>query len=132
MKQRNFQPMDTLQCYTIFEFTIFYLMTETTVQVTIERKLNSGTLGEVEVFYRTLNPVELYPHLPGGYLRADWLDYYNQSGFVLFGVGQMSAVFSVTIQDDAIPEIEETLFVILTGAELTGDKSNQQEGTSKC
>ena len=98
------------------------------VNISVERKANTGLLGDVEVFYRTLKPDELYPYLPGGFTRADSLDYDNQTGSVYFGPGQTKAVFNITVNDDHIPELEETLFVILMGSLLLSGDDDSNDG----
>ena len=85
--------------------------------ITVERSLG-GIFGAIEVFYRTLNPGELYPFLPGGISRAGETDFITTNGSVLLEPGQTVTHFNVSIVNDVLPEIDESLFVILTNVEL--------------
>jgi len=88
----------------------------TDVTITVEREM--GSFGGVEVFYRTLSPLEVYPFLPGGVARASEEDYQTEDGSVFLGPGVTEATFNISIVDDTVPEIDETVFVLLTGLNL--------------
>ena len=85
--------------------------------LTVQRAFG-GVYGAIEVFYRTLNPNELYPFLPGGIERADQQDYFATNGSVLLHPGESNVQFNITIIDDSEPEIDESMFVILEATEL--------------
>jgi G-protein coupled receptor 98 len=86
--------------------------------VFVERSALSGSHGTVRVDYSTLNPWESFPYLPGSVTRASLTDFYNTSGSLVFEAGEQLKHFNVTIREDLVPEIEETIFARLTGAYL--------------
>ncbi len=88
------------------------------VTIAIERDPSGGDFGVVRVDYVTLAPWEAYPYLPGGTPRADFRDFLNASGSVIFDDGQMSVTFDISIRQDTEPEVDEVVFVMLTGAYL--------------
>ncbi|ELU13347.1 hypothetical protein CAPTEDRAFT_91039, partial [Capitella teleta] len=86
--------------------------------ITVERSELSGSYGTVRVDYSTLNPWESFPYLPGSITRASITDFFNTTGSLVFEAGEKSKHFNVTIREDLLPEIEETIFARLTGAHL--------------
>ena len=90
------------------------------IPITVERQPNSGTFGKVRVDYRTLTAVQTFNHLPAGVGRASDTDFVFTNNSVTFEPGVTSQLFNVTIMDDSTPEVDESVFVILTGTTLLG------------
>lgn len=84
----------------------------------VERIPQSGLFGIVEVFYRTIEAHELYAYLPGGTVRADANDFVNVSDSIIMEQGVIFNSFNISIRDEDMPEIDESVFVILTGVKL--------------
>ena len=103
------------------------------VTLTIERTSTSGQYGAaISVRYTTLSPSEFYSFLPssGDPLsnRADYTDFNQTSGFVTFGRDVRQMTLNVTLLRDDVAEIEESVFVVLTGVELVLGAEEEQYG----
>ena len=90
------------------------------IPITVERQPNSGTFGTVRVDYKTLTAVQTFNHLPAGVGRASDTDFVFTNNSVIFEPGVTSQRFNVTVMDDSTPEVDESVFVILTGTTLLG------------
>ena len=86
--------------------------------MTIERHKGSGSDGRVRVDYRTLAPYETYAYLPGGTAQATANDFEAISSSVIFEPGEMKRVVNISILDDAEPELDEAVYVIIFGVTL--------------
>lgn len=69
--------------------------------------------------YASLLANESYNYLPGQVNRAGSSDFLSASGTVRFLPNQEYATFSVTVLDDDLPELDESIFVELKQAILT-------------
>ncbi|XP_048257204.1 adhesion G-protein coupled receptor V1-like isoform X2 [Haliotis rufescens] len=87
------------------------------VSITIQRQ--NGKFGTVDVSYASLLANESYNYLPGQVNRAGSSDFLSASGTVRFLPNQEYATFSVTVLDDDLPELDESIFVELKQAILT-------------
>ena len=88
------------------------------IPITVERQPSSGTFGTIQVDYRTLTAVQTFNHLPAGVGRASYTDFVLTNNSVIFEPGVTSQRFNITIIDDSTPEVDESVFVILTGTTL--------------
>jgi G-protein coupled receptor 98 len=85
-------------------------------KLTVVREL--GKMGNVTVFYQTIK----YSHFANN--ATEGIDYNKTSGMLNFGVGEVQKSFEVTIYDDGIPELDESIFVNLTSAVLISGLSS--------
>ncbi len=95
------------------------------IPITVERLPNSGTFGLVQVDFITLTSVQTYNHLPAGVARAADTDFVFTNNSVVFSPGITSVQFNITITDDEIPEVDESVFVILSGVYLLEQAQNR-------
>ncbi len=95
------------------------------VPITVERLPNSGTFGLVQVDFITLTSVQTYNHLPAGVARAADTDYVFTNNSIVFAPGITSVQFNITVRDDEIPEVDESVFVILSGVSLLEQAQNR-------
>ena len=72
----------------------------------------------VQVNYRTLTAIQTFNHLPAGVSRASNTDFVVTNNSVIFEPGIVSQQFNITITDDSVPEVDESIFVTLTDAIL--------------
>ena len=99
----------------------------------MERSQDSGQYGKVRITYTTLTESESYPFLPKGVNRAGISDFVPTSGTLVFEPNERFKAFNVTISDDAVPEMDETVFVRLIRAELLqGAQANQGQMDYSC
>ena len=57
---------------------------------------------------------------------TEGIDYSKTSGMLNFATGETQKSFEVTINDDGIPELDESIFVNLTSAVLISGSSTGQ------
>ncbi len=113
------------------EISLVFFCFLSEIPVVVERQPNSGTFGTVEVAYRTLTNVQTLDHLPAAVSRASDTDFVQVNGSVLFHPGILSQQFNITITDDSLPEIDESVFVVLTSANLV-EKAQDRQGKCQC
>ncbi len=99
-------------------FLSFILSVSSEIPITVERLPTTGTLGVVQVDFRTLREAQTFTHLPTAVSRASDDDFVPSNASVVFAPGETRREFNVTILDDATPEVDEALFVVLTGTTL--------------
>ena len=106
-------------------FGIFGYFAE--VSITVECQSNSGTFGTVQVDYRTSTAVQTFSHLPAGVSRASNTDFVITNNSVISEPGVISQEFNITITDDTVPEVNESVFVTVTDASLV-ERAQLREG----
>ncbi|XP_043920117.1 adhesion G-protein coupled receptor V1 [Protopterus annectens] len=87
-----------------------------TIQLFITREF--GSLGAVNLTYETVKGSVRPLNLSDGALAEPGLDFISVSGSLMLQAGQTSAVISVTILEDDVPELQEFFLVNLTSVEL--------------